>query len=60
MIMYHPEISVSSCNYNVFHFLETFKCPFTGEEMRRMTLEGFQPGFEKTIQSGFESRTSNE
>ena len=42
-----------------FYFLETFKCPFTGEEMLRMTLEGFQPGFEKTIQSGFESRKNN-
>jgi len=39
---------------------ETFKCPFTGEEMLRMTLEGFQPGFEKTIQTNLESRTSNE
>jgi len=39
---------------------ETFKCPFTGEEMLRMTLEGFQPGFEKTIQSGFEPRKNNE
>merc|ERR1711962_747364 len=39
---------------------ETFKCPFTGDEMLRMTLEGFQPGFEKTIQSGFESRKNDE
>merc|ERR1711962_280450 len=39
---------------------ETFKCPFTGEEMLRMTLKGFQPGFEKTIQSNLESRTSIE
>jgi len=39
---------------------ETFKCPFTGEEMLRMKLGEFQPRFAKTLQSGFESRKAFE
>jgi len=39
---------------------DTFKCPFTGEEMLKMTLEDFYPKFGMTLRSGFEERTASE
>jgi len=39
---------------------DTFKCPFTGEEMLKMTLEDFYPKFGMTLRSGFEERTTSE
>jgi len=39
---------------------DTFKCPFTGEEMLNMTLEDLYPKFEITLQSGFEERITSE
>jgi len=39
---------------------DTFKCPFTGEEMLNMTLEDFYPKFEKNLHSGLRERRNNE
>jgi len=39
---------------------DLFKCPFTGEEMLKMTQKDFYPELDKTFQSGFEERTINE
>merc|ERR1712135_152464 len=39
---------------------DTFKCPFTGEEMLKMTLEDFYPKFGMALWPGFEERTTSE
>jgi len=39
---------------------DTFKCPFTGEEILKMTLEDFYLDLDKTTQHGFEERTNYE
>jgi len=51
---------IGQAGRNIETCQDLFKCPFTGEEMLKMTLEGFYPEFEKTLESGFEVRAANE
>merc|ERR1712133_150802 len=44
---------IGQAGRNIETCQDLFKCPFTGEEMLKMTLEGFYPEFEKTLESGF-------